>query len=83
MKNACECCMMPLSKDPLGDNRENLKYCSYCYSNGELHADKIGSLKEFQDIVYKNMHDGGHSWLMCKFATWSIGFAPYWKARQK
>jgi hypothetical protein len=47
--------MMPLDKDPLGDKRENPKYCSYCYADGELHADKAKDLKEYQNIVFLNM----------------------------
>lgn len=46
---------MPLSKDSLGDARENPKYCSYCFSAGKLHADEAKNLEEFQQVAYENM----------------------------
>ena len=75
--------MMPLAKDPLGDKRENPKYCSYCFSGGKLHAEDTKDLAEFQQICYENMRKWGHSWIMAKIYAWSIQFAPYWKERNK
>ncbi len=74
---------MPLSKDSLGDARENPKYCSYCFSAGKLHADEAKNLEEFQQVAYENMRKWGHSWIMAKFFAWTIRFAPYWKERKK
>lgn len=77
----CECCLMPFSKDPLGEKRENEKYCSYCFSDGELHADKAKDMKEFQDICYKGMLEHGTPKWKARLFTWTIRFAPYWKKR--
>lgn len=74
----CECCMMPLSKDPKESGSD--KYCSYCYVNGKLLAEGM-SLKEFQKKAYSGMVDGGHNKLVAWFFSKMIGFAPYWKNR--
>lgn len=81
--SSCECCLMPFSRDPLWDKRENPKYCSYCFSGGELHADKAKDLWEFQAICFDGMRKNGTPWIIAKFFAWTIRFAPYWKERNK
>ncbi|MDH4225800.1 MAG: zinc ribbon domain-containing protein [Deltaproteobacteria bacterium] len=72
----CECCMMPLAKDPKESGSE--KYCSNCYVNGKLLAEGM-TLGEFQKKAYAGMVDGGHNKPMAWFLSKMIGFAPYWK----
>ena len=79
----CECCLMPFAKDPLGDKRENPKYCSYCFSEGKLHAEEAKDMKEFQKICYEAMRKNGTPWILAKLFSFSIRFAPYWKQRNK
>lgn len=74
----CESCMMPFSKDPMGDKRENEKYCSYCFKDGKL-CYEGNDLKEFQKVCYESMISHGTGKLKAKFFTWMIRFAPRWK----
>lgn len=74
----CECCMMPLSKDPKESGSD--KYCSYCFVNGKLLAEGM-SLSEFQKKSYNGMIEGGHNKFAAWFFTKLIGFAPYWKTK--
>ena len=65
----CQSCGMPLSKDPNGggtekDGSKNLKFCSYCYQNGEFTF--TGTVQEFQEFCRQKMIEGGHS----KFISW-------------
>ncbi|MBI3331423.1 hypothetical protein HYZ99_00500 [Candidatus Peregrinibacteria bacterium] len=76
MKDSCESCLMPFSKDP--GKRESNKYCSLCYKNGELQY-KGNDLKEFQRVVYKSMRSREVNPLLAKFYTFMIRFAPRWK----
>lgn len=75
----CESCLMPLSKDP--GIRENSRYCSYCFKNGEL-CYKGTDLKEFQSVAYQNMRKNGISYIPAKIYTWIIKFAPRWKDKK-
>lgn len=74
--NACESCLMPFSKD--AGVRENERYCSLCFKNGEL-CYKGNNLKEFQKICYESMVGRGMNKWLAKFYTWMIRFAPRWK----
>ncbi|MFC0875060.1 zinc ribbon domain-containing protein [Saccharicrinis sp. FJH2] len=65
----CQSCGMPLSKDAEkggtnADGTKNLKYCSYCYQNGEFTFK--GSVKEFQEFCRQKMVEQGHG----KFTAW-------------
>jgi len=65
----CQSCGMPLAKDPEGGSKNadgtiNLKYCSYCYQNGEFKY--TGTVKEFQEFCRQKMIEKDHS----KFLAW-------------
>ncbi|WP_462316903.1 zinc ribbon domain-containing protein [Marinilabilia sp.] len=65
----CQSCGMPMSKDPLkggtnADGTKSLKFCSYCYENGEFTFQ--GDVKEFQNFCRTKMIESGHS----KFLAW-------------
>ena len=72
--------MMPFSKDP--GTRENKNYCSLCFSNGQLHY-QGDDVKEFQAMTYTKMRESGTPWLLAKFYTWSIQFAPHWQKKKE
>lgn len=72
----CECCMMPLHKDPKNSGSD--KYCSYCYVDGKLLAEGM-PLKQFQAKSYQGMIEHGMNKLVAKFFSYLIRFAPYWK----
>jgi hypothetical protein len=74
----CESCMMPFSKDT--GIREDERYCSLCFKNGEL-CYKGNNLKEFQAICYESMRKNGLHPLLARFYTWMIKFAPRWRAK--
>lgn len=76
--NTCESCLMPFSKDPTGDKRENEKYCSYCFNNGKF-AYEGNDMKEFQKVCYQAMRSHNMGYIESKFYTWMIRFAPRWK----
>jgi len=68
---------MPFNMDPMGDNRENPRYCSYCFKGGKLCYE--GDLKGFQKVCYEQMRKNGTSPIKAKFFAWMIRFAPRWK----
>ena len=74
----CECCMMPLSKDPKNSGSE--KYCSYCFVGGKLLAEGM-SLKQFQEKSYQGMVEHGMNRIMAKLFSYMIRFAPYWRKK--
>ena len=67
----CQSCGMPLSKDPQGggtnsDGTKSLKYCSYCYQNGEFSSPEIDTAKKMQAFCIDKMKEHG----MSKFVAW-------------
>lgn len=66
---------MPFSKDP--GQREDGRYCSYCFNNGKLTYQ--GDLKGFQRACYEGMVKSGMNRFAARFYTWMIRFAPRWK----
>lgn len=72
----CESCLMPFDKDP--GQREDSRYCSYCFKNGKL-CYEGEDLKEFQRVAYENMVGHGMNKFKAKFFAWMIRFAPRWK----
>ena len=75
---SCECCMMPLSKDPKRSGSD--KYCSFCFSKGKLLAEGM-TLRDFKDRSYHGMVESGQNKLVAWFLSRMIGFAPYWKGK--
>ena len=84
----CQSCGIPLHKDPKNggtekDGSKSLKYCGYCYQNGEFVGGNL-SLKEFSEISRKGMVEGGHN----KFFAWlfsrpfMIGHLERWKDKK-
>ena len=83
MKKMCECCGMPLSKDPKkgGSNKDGSiseKYCSYCYEDGEFFY-KGNDVKEFQEFCRKKMIESGHSKFVAWIYTRGMKRLPRWK----
>lgn len=76
---SCECCLMPLSKDP--GPRTSDKYCSFCFQSGKLIADGV-SLREFQSCAYDGMRKRGMNALVARLFSFTIRFSPYWKNRK-
>lgn len=65
----CQSCGMPMKKDPQNggtnaDGSKNLKYCSYCYQNGEFTFQ--GSVEEFQEFCKDKMIESGQP----RFVAW-------------
>lgn len=65
----CQSCGMPLKKDPNNggtnaDGSKSLKYCSYCYVNGDFTYK--GNVDDFQNFCKHKMIEGGHS----RFTSW-------------
>jgi hypothetical protein len=77
--NACESCLMPFSKDT--GVRESEKYCSLCFKNGKL-CYEGNDLKEFQKVCFESMRKSGTPWILAKFYTYMIKFAPRWKKQK-
>ncbi len=72
----CESCLMPFDKDP--GVRENERYCSLCFKDGEL-CYKGDDLKEFQSVAKASMLQRGIHPLKAWFFTKMIAYAPRWK----
>lgn len=71
----CQSCGMPMSKDPEHggsekDGSKSLKYCSYCYDNGEFRNDSINNAKEMQKFCIEKMNEQGtpkiFAWLLTR-----------------
>lgn len=71
----CQSCFMPFSKDP--GTRENEKYCSLCFKNGDFCYK--GDWKGFRDTAYKGMVGRGMNKLQAWFFAYMTKFAPRWK----
>jgi hypothetical protein len=76
----CESCMMPFKKDPLGENRENEKYCSYCFNNGKL-CYEGNDVNEFKKAMVEEIVKRGESKWKARLFAFMAGFAPRWKGQ--
>lgn len=74
----CESCLMPFTKDPLGEKRESEQYCSYCYRNGKLCYEGT-DVKEFKREMVKAIVARGESKIKAHFFAFMAGFASRWK----
>ena len=75
---SCESCMMPLDEKHGQANRENDRYCTYCFRDGKLCYEGT-DLKEFQKHAYEGMLGQGIGKCKAWFFTFLIRFAPRWK----
>ncbi len=80
LEGNCQSCLMPFKKDPKGANRENEKYCSYCYSGGEL-CYQGDDLKGFKKAMVDAIVARGESKLKAHLFAFMAGFAPRWKKK--
>ena len=76
----CESCLMPFKKDPLLENRESSKYCSYCFRNGKL-CYEGNDFKEFKKVMIEARVKRGESKWKAKLFAFVAGFAPRWKKK--
>lgn len=78
----CQSCGMPMGKDPQGggtnaNGLKNLKYCGYCFQNGEFTFN--GSVQEFQEFCREKMIESGHNKFMAWFFTRGMNRLERWK----
>lgn len=71
---------MPLDKDPLGEQRESPRYCSYCFRNGKL-CYEGNDLREFKRAMVAAIVSRGESRLKANIFAFMAGFAPRWKKK--
>ncbi len=69
---------MPLDEKPGQTNREDDRYCTYCFRDGKL-CYEGNDLKEFQKKSYEAMVGKGMGKCQAWFFTFLIRFAPRWK----
>ncbi len=74
----CESCLMPFSKDPMGENRESERYCSYCFKNGKF-VYEGNDVKEFKKRIIEAIVARGENKIKAHFFAFMAGFAPRWK----
>lgn len=78
LQGNCESCLMPFSKDPAGENREDARYCSYCFTDGKLcyeGNDFAGFKKAMIDAIVAR----GGSRIIAHIYAFMASFAPRWK----
>lgn len=75
-----ESCLMPFSKDPLGEQREHEKYCSYCFKDGKLCYEDT-NLGEFKKAMVAVIVARGESRIKAHLFAFMAGFAPRWKKK--
>lgn len=78
----CQSCGMPLIRDNNGggtnyDGTVNLKYCSFCYQDGEFTFK--GTVKEFQEFCRQKMIESGLSKPMSWLFTRGMSRLERWK----
>lgn len=78
----CESCLMPFSKDLKGENREQEKFCSYCFYNGML-AYSGNDVHEFKKAMVDAIVARGENRIKAHFFAFMAGFAPRWKKGYK
>lgn len=76
IKVDCESCGMPFSKDV--GMRENEKYCSNCFKNGEF-SYKGTDAKEFQKLCIEGMRKKGMPFVFAWIFSRMIPNLPRWK----
>lgn len=69
---------MPFTQDPNAKTREHVDYCSYCYVDGNF-SYKGDDVKEFKQIIKKEMVKNGVNPVMARVFSFMAGFAPRWK----
>jgi len=80
----CQSCGMPLKKDPKSGGTEtdgtlSVKYCSYCYENGEFLQPDI-TAQEMQEFVKNKLKDmGGVFKLFANYFAKKIPNLERWK----
>ena len=82
MKNICQSCAIPFSKDPKngGTNSDGSKsemYCSYCFVNGKFTSD-ITDVEEYQKFVIQKMKDSGMNGILAWLFTRGIPKLKRW-----
>jgi hypothetical protein len=80
VEGMCESCLMPFKKDPKGENRENEKYCSYCFANGKL-CYEGNDVREFKKAMVDAIVSRGEPIWKAKMYAFMSGFAPRWKGQ--
>jgi hypothetical protein len=80
MDGMCESCLMPFKKDPLGENRESEKNCSYCFRDGKL-CYEGNDLKVFKKAMVEAIVARGEPKWKAKLFAFMAGFAPRWKRK--
>lgn len=71
---------MPLDEEHGQMNRENERYCTYCFKDGKL-CYEGNDLKAFQRRSYEAMVGHGIGKCKAKFFAWMIRFAPRWRKK--
>ncbi len=79
----CQSCGMPLSKDEKGggteaDGSKSIKYCSYCYEQGNFTNPDI-TMDEMKTLVKGKMKEMGFPGFMAGFFTRGIPKLERWK----
>jgi len=79
----CQSCGMPMDQDTQhggtnADGSKNLKYCSYCYTNGAFH-DNFTKSGEMVTFVKGKLKEMGHGPLKRWFYTSHISQLERWK----
>lgn len=80
----CQSCGMPLKQDlkrggTEKDGSKSLKYCSYCYADGEFLAKDIDTPKKMQDFCVIKMKEQGMNGIVAWILTRGIPRLERWK----
>lgn len=67
--------MMPFTQDT--GTREDQRYCSYCYQNGQFTYE--GDLAGFKKVCYKGMRSMGMNPITSWVLSQMTALAPRWK----
>ncbi|MCX6796758.1 MAG: zinc ribbon domain-containing protein [Candidatus Falkowbacteria bacterium] len=79
----CQSCSMPMKKDPAGggtnaDGSKSIKYCSYCFQNGQFTAPNM-TVTEMQALVKGKLQEMGFPGFIAGPMTKGIPNLERWK----
>lgn len=82
----CQSCGMPMKRDPESggtenDNTRSIKFCSYCYQNGQFTAPEIDTPEKMQSFCIEKMKEQGMPGVVAWLFTRSIPGLERWQKK--
>ncbi len=81
----CQSCLKPMKKDPEGggteaDGSKSMKYCSFCYTNGQFNNPEIDTAQKMQVYVKDVLKKMGYPGIIANLIVKKIPSLERWKS---